>query len=72
MEDNLSAHRLAALYEVYEQERARNIVEKLELVRTPKHDSWLNIAECELSVLTRQGLDRRVPDIETLRQQVKS
>lgn len=70
VEDNLSAHKLAALYEVYEPERARNMIKKLEVVRTPKHGSWLNIAECELSVLTRQGLRERVPDKETLQQQV--
>lgn len=72
VEDNLSAHKLAALYEIYEPERARSIIEKLEIVRTPKHGSWLNIAECELSVLTRQGLGKRVPDKETLCQQVES
>jgi hypothetical protein len=72
VEDNLSAHKLAALYEIYGPERARNIAKKLEVVRTPKHGSWLNIAECELSVLTRQGLERRVPDKQALEQQVKS
>jgi transposase len=72
VEDNLSAHKLAALYGAYEPERARSIAKKLEIVRTPKHGSWLNIAECELSVLTRQGLEKRVPDIETLKQQTKA
>lgn len=72
VEDNLSAHKLAALYEVFEPERARSIAKKLQVVRTPKHGSWLNIAECELSVLTRQGLERRVPDKQALEQQVKS
>lgn len=72
VEDNLSAHKLAALYEIYQPARARSIVEKLEVVRTPKHGSWLNIAESELSVLTRQGLGKRVPDKETLCQQVES
>lgn len=72
VEDNLSAHKLAALYELYPPERARSIVEKLELVRTPKHGSWLNIAECELSVLTRQGLTKRVADKKTLEEQVNS
>jgi hypothetical protein len=70
VEDNLSAHKLSALYEVYAPERARRIIQKLELVRTPKHGSWLNIAECELSVLTRQGLKQRVANKETLEQQV--
>lgn len=72
VEDNLSAHKLAALYQIYEPQRARSIAKKLEVVRTPKHGSWLNIAECELSVLIRQGLERRVPDKQTLEQQVKS
>lgn len=72
VEDNLSAHKLATLYEIYEPQRARSIVEKLEIVRTPKHGSWLNIAECELSVLTRQALGNRVPDKEKLCQQVES
>lgn len=72
VEDNLSAHKRSALYEVYAPERARRIIQKLELVRTPKHGSWLNIAECELSVLTRQGLKERVADKETLEQQVNN
>lgn len=72
VEDNLSAHKLAALYEIYEPEKARSIAEKLEVVRTPKHGSWLNIAECELSVLVRQGLEKRVPDKQILEQQVQS
>lgn len=72
VEDNLSAHKLAALYEVYEPERARSIVEKLQVVRTPKHGSWLNIAECELSVLSRQGLEKRVPNKQALEQQVEA
>ena len=70
VEDNLSAHKMAALYEIYQPERARNIIRKLEIVPTPKHGSWLNIAECELSVLTRQGIGKRVPDKETLQKQV--
>lgn len=70
IEDNLSAHKLSALYELYEPERARNIIKRIELVRTPKHGSWLNIAECELSVLTRQGLKKRTPNKATLIQDV--
>lgn len=66
IEDNFSAHKLSALYELFEAERARNIVRKLEIVRTPKHGSWLNIAESELSVLIRQGLKKRTPDRQTL------
>lgn len=72
VEGNLSAHKLAALYEVYQPQRARSIAGKLETVRTPKRGSWLNIAECGLSVLTRQGLAKRVPGKETLCQQAES
>ena len=72
IEDNLSAHKLSALYEVFRPERARKIIDRLEIIRTPKHGSWLNIAECELSVLTRQGIDERVPDKTELEKQVKT
>ena len=72
IEDNLSAHKLSALYEIFEPQRARSIIEKLEVVRTPKHGSWLNIAECELSVLTRQALKERIPDQKTLEEIVKA
>lgn len=58
--DNLNTHTLAALYEVFEPAEARRLVEKLDLHYTPKHGSWLNMAEIELSVLTRQCLDRRI------------
>ncbi len=72
VEDNLSAHKLAALYEIYEPERARSIIKRLEIIRTPKHGSWLNIAESELSVLIRQGLKKRTPDRQTLETDVKA
>lgn len=61
VQDNLSAHKKSALYEIFEPERARAILKKIEFVNTPKHGSWLNIAECELSVLTRQALKGRTP-----------
>lgn len=66
VQDNLSAHKKSALYELFHPERARAILKKLEFVFTPKHGSWLNIAEIELSVLTRQGLKRRIPTKEDL------
>jgi len=66
VEDNLSAHKLSALYEIFPAQRARSITRRIEIVRTPKHGSWLNIAESELSVLMRQGLKKRTPDKETL------
>lgn len=60
VQDNLSAHTEAALYEVYAPERARAILRRLEVVPTPVHGSWLNVAEIELSVLARQALARRI------------
>ncbi|WP_243147252.1 IS630 family transposase [Scytonema sp. UIC 10036] len=60
--DNLNTHNLAALYEVFQPQEARRIVEKLELHYTPKHASWLNQVEIELSVLSRQCLERRISD----------
>ncbi len=58
VQDNLSAHKKSALYEIFTPERPA-IIERIEFVNTPKHGSWLNIAECELSVLTRQALNGR-------------
>ena len=58
--DNLNTHKIASLYEAFEPERARRIAAKLEIHHTPKHGSWLNMAEIELSVLARQCLDRRI------------
>ena len=66
IQDNLRAHKKSALYELFQPERARSILEKLEFVFTPKHGSWLNIAEIELSVLTRQGLKGRIATKEEL------
>lgn len=58
--DNLNIHNRAALYEVFEPHEARRIVQKLEFHYTPKHASWLNQVEIELSILSRQCLDRRI------------
>ena len=58
--DNLNTHDLGSLYEAFPPEEAKRIADKLELVFTPKHGSWLNIAECELSVLTRQSMSDRL------------
>jgi transposase len=68
--DNLNTHTPVALYEAFAPEEARRLVEKLEFHYTPKHGSWLNMAEIELSVLARQCLDRRIPDAGTLQQEV--
>lgn len=70
--DNLNTHTPGALYEAFPPAKARQLVERLEIHYTPKHGSWLNIAECELSVLTRQCLDRRTPDIASLRTETRT
>ena len=64
--DNLNTHRGASLYKAFAPEMARALLDKLEFVYTPKHGSWLNIAECEFSVLSRQCLARRLPDRNTV------
>src|SRR5438270_4509794 len=68
--DNLNTHKLASLYEAFPPEQARRIAERLEIHHTPKHGSWLNVAEIELSVLTRQCLDRRLESNPELRREV--
>jgi len=68
--DNLNTHKASSLYEVFEPERARRILDKLEIHYTPVHGSWLNMAELELSHLSRQCLARRIPDQKTLREEV--
>jgi hypothetical protein len=68
--DNLNTHKVASLYEAFEPGRARRIAERLEIHHTPKHGSWLNMAEIELSVLTRQCLDRRIETRGELRHEV--
>ena len=64
--DNLNTHKLASLYEAFEPERARRLAERFEVHHTPKHGSWLNVAEIELSVLSRQCLDRRIESTDEL------
>jgi len=70
--DNLNTHTIASLYEAFEPYEARRLVKRLEIHHTPKHGSWLNIAEIELSVLTKQCLNRRIPDIEALHTETKA
>jgi len=70
MEDNLNTHGPASFYEAYPPAEARRLVERFEFHYTPKHGSWLNMAEIELSVLARQCLDRRIPDATTLETEV--
>jgi hypothetical protein len=64
--DNLNTHTLGSLYEAFEPAKARALASRLEIHYTPKHGSWLNIAEIELSRLTRQCLDRRIDDLDLL------
>ena len=68
--DNLNTHKFASLYEAFPPTEARRIIEKLEIHYTPKHGSWLNMAEIELSVLHRQCLKARIPDQATLIEKV--
>jgi hypothetical protein len=68
--DNLNTHNPASLYEAFAPAEARRLLKKLEFHYTPKHGSWLNMAEIELSVLSRQCLNRRIPDDTTLQQAI--
>ena len=68
--DNLNTHSAASLYEAFAPEEAHRLARRLEIHYTPKHGSWLNIAEIELSALNSQCLDRRIPSIELMRKEV--
>jgi DDE superfamily endonuclease len=70
--DNLNTHSPASLYEAFEPAEARRLMEKLEIVHTPKHGSWLNVAEVELAVLEKQSIGGRVPDAMELKQRVRA
>ena len=70
--DNLNTHKPAAFYKAFETQEADRIAAKLRCCYTPKHGSWLNMAEIELSVLSRQCLRRRIPDQETLKREVRA
>lgn len=72
VQDNLNTHTPAALYETFPPAEARRLASKLELHFTPKHGSWLNIAEIELAILARQCLDARIPDPATLTEKVSA
>jgi len=67
--DNLNTHKMASFYEAFTAQKARQLRDRLEIHFTPKHGSWLNIAECELSAMTRQCLNRRIPELEQLRRE---
>ena len=68
--DNLNTHNIASLYETFEPKEARRLAERLEIHHTPKHGSWLNMAEIELSALKGQCLDRRLADMATMQAEV--
>ena len=70
--DNLNTHHPASLYEAFEPAEARRIAERLEIHYTPKHGSWLNMAEIEIGVMVRQCLARRIPDQSVLRREVEA
>jgi DDE superfamily endonuclease len=70
VQDNLNTHTPASLYEAFPPEQARRLAERFEVHYTPKHGSWLNVAEIELSVLARQCLDRRIDSADQLRREV--
>ena len=68
--DNLNPHGTKSLYATFAPAKARRLAERLEIHYTPKHGSWLNMAEIELSALCRQRLNRRVPDLEWMQQEI--
>jgi hypothetical protein len=70
VQDNLNTHSPASLYKAFAPEKARRILQRLEFCHTPKHGSWLNMAEIELSILARQCLDQRIAEFETLETEV--
>jgi len=69
--DNLNTHNFASLYQAFPPEKAHALAGRLEIHHTPKHGSWLHIAEIELSCLTKQCLGRRIPDLDVLKQRTR-
>jgi hypothetical protein len=70
--DNLNTHKLGSLYEAFEPAEARRIAQRLEIHYTPKHGSWLDMAEIEIGILARQCLNRRLPDQDTLKREIQA
>ncbi len=68
--DNLNTHGIESLYETFAPQEARDLAERLEIHYTPKHGSWLNMAEIELSALCGQCLNRRIEDLKTMRREI--
>ncbi len=70
--DNLNTHKVSSLYATFKPEEARRIAERLEIHYTPKHGSWLDMAEIEIGIMARQCLDRRIPDQNILKREIKA
>jgi hypothetical protein len=70
--DNLNTHTLASLYATFDPETARRLCERFEIHYTPKHGSWLNMAELEIGVMSRQCLDQRIPTMEKMNAEVQA
>jgi hypothetical protein len=70
--DNLNTHAGASLYKAFEPHEARRLLGRLDIHYTPKHGSWLNMAEIELSILSRQCLDRRIPDQKSMKREIRA
>ena len=70
VQDNLNTHAIASLYKAFPAPKARELAKRLEFHYTPKHGSWLNIAEISISILSRQCIDRRIPDIDLLNREI--
>ena len=68
--DNYGTHTMGSFYEVFPPEVAKALIDRFEFIYTPKHGSWLNMAEIELNVMQKQCLNRRIPDIEILEREV--
>jgi hypothetical protein len=70
--DNLNIHKIGSLYETFPPEEAGRIKSKLEIHYTPKHGSWLNMAEIEINILVNHGLSKRIPDMKTMKKQASA
>lgn len=70
--DNLNTHDPAAFYQFFPPEKAKALLDKVEFIFTPEHGSWLNVAECELSILLTQCLDRRIPDLAKMKTEIEA
>ena len=72
VQDNLNTHVIASLYKAFPASKARELAKKLELHYTPKHGSWLDIAEISISILSKQCINKRIPDIDTLNAEISA